>query len=133
MLPEIIRYRIPPERKMAFEAAYTEANKLLHESPHCLGYEMLVSTSDPSLYLLILRWDSESGHLQGFRGSLLFARFLSIVGPFIAYILEMEHYAGCGTPWLRSATNSNLAQQSTAAERNNAETSPRSNTESLHR
>ena len=69
LLPEIIRYRIGAARADAFIEAYRQAGESLTASPHCSGYELLRSKKDPELFLLIIRWDSAEGHLQGFRKS----------------------------------------------------------------
>ena len=69
VIPEIFRYRISLEQAEAFVLAYAEAGQSLQQSPHCKGYELLRSRKDPELFLLIIRWDSPEGHLQGFRQS----------------------------------------------------------------
>lgn len=101
MTPEIIRYKVAPERKLAFEQAYASASEFLRQSEYCLGYELLVCESDPTLYLLTIRWTSPEDHMQGFRGSALFRSFFELVRPFVDDILEMTHY--CATPiaWSR--------------------------------
>ncbi|MEP6940612.1 MAG: antibiotic biosynthesis monooxygenase family protein [Rudaea sp.] len=101
MTPEILRYRIPAERAVAFAQAYASAGALLQRSPHCLGYELLHSDKDPELWLLTIHWDSAAGHLQGFRKSALFAEFLALVRPFIENLLEMEHYTTTDFDWRR--------------------------------
>ena len=90
--PEIIRYRIGAERAAAFIEAYRQAGESLTRSPHCSGYELLRSKKDPELFLLIIRWDSAQGHLQGFRHSPQFREFFTHVKPYVGDILEMEHY-----------------------------------------
>ena len=101
MTPEILRYRIPADRQPAFLAAYAAAGDVLEASPHCFGYELLHSEKDAELYLLTILWDSADGHLQGFRKSAEFARFLELVRPYIADLLEMEHYATTDLRWQR--------------------------------
>jgi hypothetical protein len=39
-----------------------------------------------------IEWDSEEGHLSGFRQSSEFRTFLAAVGPFVSDIEEMRHY-----------------------------------------
>jgi hypothetical protein len=39
-----------------------------------------------------IEWDSEEGHLSGFRQSAAFRTFLEAVGPFVNDIEEMRHY-----------------------------------------
>jgi hypothetical protein len=39
-----------------------------------------------------IEWDSEEGHLSGFRRSSEFRSFFEAVGPFVNDIAEMRHY-----------------------------------------
>lgn len=96
LLPEIIRYRIGADRADAFIEAYRKAGASLTASPHCSGYELLRSKKDPTLFLLIIRWDSAEGHLQGFRKSEQFREFFAHIKPYVGDILEMEHYEATG-------------------------------------
>jgi len=43
-------------------------------------------------YILRIEWDSEEGHLQGFRSSPEFKAFFAAVQPFVKDIDEMRHY-----------------------------------------
>ena len=90
---EIIRYNVPPGREAEFEAAYGDAQRLLAGSPVCRGYELLRCEEEPARYLLRIEWTSTAEHLQGFRRSADFPRFLALVRPFIPAIEEMQHYA----------------------------------------
>ncbi len=101
MTPEIIRYKIAPERKASFEQAYAAAAQVLQHSDYCLGYQLLVSDVDPTLYLLRIDWTSPDDHLKGFRGSALFRAFFEQVKPFVDDILEMTHYRSTPIIWQR--------------------------------
>jgi len=103
MLPEIIRYQIPAEKRVAFEQAYVDAGAILRTSPHCLGYELLQAEKDPANFVLIIRWDSTAGHLEGFRRSAEFRAFVALVGPYMPHMPEMEHYHVTPVTWHRAA------------------------------
>ncbi len=100
--PEIIRYKIPPAQAADFVQAYRQAESLLQASPHCNGYELIQSRKEPENFLLTIWWDSPEGHLQGFRSSELFPKFLQLVRPFVPMIQEMEHYHSAGLNWRRA-------------------------------
>ena len=91
MIVEYIRYEIAEEAP--FLEGYERARQALDASPHCLAYELARCTEAPSSFVLRIEWDSEDGHLQGFRGSPLFRTFLEAGRPFIDSIREMRHYA----------------------------------------
>lgn len=92
MIMEYIRYRIPAERQLDFEGAYVKAAEALDASPHCLAYELARFVEEPERYVLRIDWDSLEGHLQGFRSSAEFRRFLGHVRAFVSNIEEMQHY-----------------------------------------
>lgn len=101
MVNEYIRYRIGADRSDAFLRAYDDAQAPLRASEHCLGYELSRCTEAPECFVLRISWDSEKGHLEGFRGSPHFARFLETVRPFVGNIEEMRHYAPTPVRWSR--------------------------------
>ena len=92
VIPEVLRYRIATDKAEAFVRAYKEAGDALKRSPHCQGFELLRSSKDPELFLMIIRWDSPEGHMKGFRESAEFRDFCALVRPYLGDILEMEHY-----------------------------------------
>jgi quinol monooxygenase YgiN len=92
MIIEYVRYRIPEDRRDAFERAYEEARHSLDASPECLSYELARCTEDPAAYVLRIEWTSRDGHMLRFRKSGEFRTFLAAVQPFVTNIEEMRHY-----------------------------------------
>jgi quinol monooxygenase YgiN len=92
MVVEYIRYSIDNGRAKAFEQAYRDAAAALEASKHCERYEVSRCTEEPSQHVVRIEWDSEEGHLSGFRRSPEFRRFFAAVGPFVHDIEEMRHY-----------------------------------------
>ena len=92
MIIEYIRYRIEGERQKDFEDAYEKAGKSLKASSHCIGYDLSHCVEEPKSYILRIEWDSQDGHLKGFRASPEFQTFLEAVSPFIDSMEEMRHY-----------------------------------------
>lgn len=101
MVVEYIRYRIEADRSDLFVRAYEEAEASLQQSPECLGYELSRCTESPDHFILRIEWTSVEGHLQGFRKSPQFQRFLQAVRPFMKDIEEMRHYAPAPLRWSR--------------------------------
>jgi quinol monooxygenase YgiN len=101
MIVEYIRYKIAKERVEPFLGAYGEAEKSLRASAHCLGFELSRCTEAPEHFILRIEWDSDEGHLQGFRQSAQFPPFLAAVKPFLAEIEEMRHYDLTPLRWSR--------------------------------
>jgi quinol monooxygenase YgiN len=92
MIVEYTRYKIDEARREAFETAYKTAGGALEASSHCLAYELSHCTEDPDHYILRIEWDSEEGHLKGFRTSPEFKSFFASVQPYVKDIKEMRHY-----------------------------------------
>jgi quinol monooxygenase YgiN len=92
MIVEYIRYSIDDPRAEAFEQRYRRAAEALEASEHCERYEVSRCTEDPTQHVVRIEWDSEDGHLSGFRKSPEFRRFFEAVGPFVNDIEEMRHY-----------------------------------------
>ena len=92
MIVEYTRYKIEAARREPFKAAYQEAAESLQASPHCQFYELSHCVEDPDYYVLRIEWDSEEGHLQGFRSSPEFQPFFTAVRPYVTDIQEMRHY-----------------------------------------
>lgn len=102
MIVEYIRYTVEASRAHEFTAAYETAAESLRASPHCLGYELTQCTEARDGYILRILWDSEEGHMKGFRTSPQFQSFFAVVKPFVKDIVEMRHYALTSIQWSRS-------------------------------
>ena len=92
MIVEYIRYSIDSERSEAFEQAYRRASEALDASEHCERYEVSRCSEDATQHVVRIEWDSEAGHMSGFRQSPEFRSFFEAVGPFVHDIEEMRHY-----------------------------------------
>lgn len=96
VIVEYIRYRVPSERRAAFESAYGRAAVPLGAAPQCVEYELTRCTDEPECYVLRIVWTSADDHTTGFRGSPVFQDFLAEIRPYIADIEEMRHYEHTG-------------------------------------
>jgi len=92
MIVEYIRYKVPLAQADRFEQDYAEAARSLDVSVHCLRYELTRCLDEPSSYILRIEWDSEEGHMQGFRHSAEFRSFFAAIKPYVDMIEEMRHY-----------------------------------------
>lgn len=92
MVLEVIRYLIADGKEAEFENDYAQAAKILDASPFCLRYWLARSKREKNRYLLLIEWESEEAHLEGFRKSMDFAEFYRLVKPYYQMLEEMEHY-----------------------------------------
>jgi len=65
----------------------------LHDSPHCLHYELSRCEEEPTAFIVRLHWTSTKEHLESFRGSDHFKAFFAKIRTFVDNIDEMSHYA----------------------------------------
>jgi len=92
VIVEYTRYKIDEKRRTLFERVYEKAGEALSSSSHCLRYELSRCTENPEHYTLRIEWDSEEGHLMGFRTSPEFKVFFALVQPYVKDIEEMRDY-----------------------------------------
>lgn len=92
LIVEYTRYKIDEKQRALFERVYEKAGAVLGSSSHCLRHELSHCTEDPANYILRIEWDSEEGHLKGFRTSPEFKAFFALVQPYVKNIEEMRHY-----------------------------------------
>lgn len=96
---EYIRYTISSDRHEQFVRDYARAGEVLQASPHCLGYELTQGEEEPDNFILRIEWSSTQDHLEGFRKSEDFAKFLGYVRPYYNDIQEMKHYQPSSVRW----------------------------------
>lgn len=93
MTIEYVRYRIPADKHSAFVKDYREAAKQITASEHCLAYDLSQCEEEADRFVLRIQWTSTKAHLEGFRQSEEFQKFLPLVRPYIEFLEEMQHYA----------------------------------------
>ncbi|MGW7195095.1 globin domain-containing protein [Streptomyces chryseus] len=93
MTVEYIRYRVPDDRSVEFEAAYARAAVQLARSPQCVEYELTRCEEEAASYILRIVWTSTRDHLEGFRAGEEFTAFFAEIRPYVEMIEEMRHYA----------------------------------------
>lgn len=89
---EYIRYKIEASRHDRFVEDYRKAAEYLQASRYCLGYELSQGEEEPSNFIVRIEWTSTEDHLQGFRKSEDFPKFLACVRAYYNDIQEMKHY-----------------------------------------
>jgi heme-degrading monooxygenase HmoA len=92
MILEVAVLAISPEHKAQFEAAFTEARKVISASPGFVSHQLHRCIETDGRYLLLVQWLTVEHHMVGFRGSPLFQRWRALLGPFFATAPAVEHY-----------------------------------------
>src|SRR5688500_3895275 len=92
MVLEIARFHIQPGQEEAFVAAYHVAVKALQSSPGCQSVRITRGIESPSLFTLLVEWDSVEAHEQNFRATDRSAVWRGHISPFFAATPAMEHF-----------------------------------------
>lgn len=85
--------RIEPGREPQFEAAFSEARRVVARAKGFRGLQLWRGIEDPTTYRLLIRWDSVEDHMEGFRGSELYERWSELLRPHFAQPPEVTHAA----------------------------------------
>ncbi|MGC8498323.1 MAG: antibiotic biosynthesis monooxygenase family protein [Acidimicrobiales bacterium] len=91
MIIEHALLRVAKSEGDAFAAAVRTAFPIIESAPGCHGAEVRVQHEDPSVYLLIVQWDSVQAH-QAFRASELYERWRAATHPYYAVPPEVTHF-----------------------------------------
>ncbi len=82
-----------PGQEADFEAAFEEAKALIAASPGFGGLTLSRCIERPSVYLLLVQWDSVEAHEVGFRGSPAYQEWRALLHHFYDPPARVEHYA----------------------------------------
>jgi heme-degrading monooxygenase HmoA len=92
MILEAALLSVTPAQSGAFEAAFTEARKLISASPGFISHQLHRCHETAGRYLLLVQWGSVEDHMQGFRQSPAFQQWRALLGPYFAAAPTVEHY-----------------------------------------
>ncbi|MGA2431971.1 MAG: antibiotic biosynthesis monooxygenase family protein [Acidimicrobiales bacterium] len=91
MIVEHALLPVIPGQEDAFEASMREALPLITSAPKCHGAEVRRQVEDPSIYLLLVRWESVEAHGE-FRNSELFTRWKALTHHFYSTPADVTHF-----------------------------------------
>ena len=98
MILEVADIRINAGQQVDFEKVLTLAmNSIFAKAKGFLGHQVCRSIESPERYVLLLSWDTLEDHTVGFRGSVLFAEWRSLVNAYFADAPYVEHFEIIGT------------------------------------
>ncbi len=84
--------RISADAAAEFEASMARALPIIESAPGCHGAEVRRQVEDPSVYLLLVRWESVEAHLA-FRESDLFESWRTITHRWYVEVPQVTHFA----------------------------------------
>ena len=96
MVVEHAELSVEAGREAEFQEVFGKAREVLAEADGFRWTELLRCEERPSVFLLLVGWESVEAHTVGFRESERFARWRALVGPFFAGPPAVEHYHELG-------------------------------------
>jgi quinol monooxygenase YgiN len=91
MVNEIALITIDPANAAAFEAAVAKAAPLFKSAQGCHGMALERGVEDPTLYRLLVQWESVDHHMVVFRNSEAFGQWRALVGSYFVGPVAMSH------------------------------------------
>ena len=91
MVFEIAEIEVKMGEEEAFEAAVARAGPQFGAAKGCLSVELQRTIERPSVYRLVVGWETIENHTVDFRNSQGFQEWRSIAGPFFASPPKVEH------------------------------------------
>jgi heme-degrading monooxygenase HmoA len=91
MIFEIAEIEVKPSEEEAFEAAVAKAEPLFRRARGCHGMELQRTIEKPSLYRLVVKWETVEDHMVHFRGSEDFQEWRKLVGHHFAAAPVVVH------------------------------------------
>ena len=93
MIYELVEAEVKPGAEAEFETAYAQAIALLLKAKGCRSVRMMRGIERPSVFRILVQWDSIEDHTQGFRGSPAHQQLISLTREHYAQPALVQHYA----------------------------------------
>jgi len=92
MVLEVARPDVKPGRESQFETAFEKASAIISQIHGYRGHELQRCIEHPNRYILLARWDTIEDHTVGFRQSLEYQQWKSLLHHFYDPFPMVEHY-----------------------------------------
>ena len=92
MILEAALLQVRPGQSAAFEAAFTEAQRIIASMQGYRSHELQRCIEREGQYLLLVRWDSVAAHEEGFRKSPQYQEWRKLLHHFYDPFPTVLHY-----------------------------------------
>jgi len=82
-----------PGRESDFEVAMAKALPIISSHPACHGAAVHRQVENPSIFVLLVQWDSVEAHMDDFRKSALFEEWRLLTHPFYTEKPAVTHFS----------------------------------------
>ena len=92
MILEIAQLQVRPGQTAEFEAAFSEAQRIIASMPGYLGHELQRWIEQANHYMLLVRWQTIEDHETGFRKSPQYQQWRDLLHHFYDPFPTVLHY-----------------------------------------
>ncbi len=92
LILEAVMLNVIPGRESDFEAAFTQASKIIASVDGYLSHELHRCIEVKGKYLLLVKWDCLESHTVGFRGSTHYQQWKKLLHHFYDPFPIVEHF-----------------------------------------
>ena len=92
MILEIATLDIKTGQNKAFEAAFSEAQKIISSMPGYISHELQKCLEKPNRYVLLVKWATLEDHTEGFRKSAEYQNWRALLHHFYDQFPTVEHF-----------------------------------------
>jgi len=92
MILEVAVLSIRPSMCREFEAAFTQASRIIRSMKGFISLELQRCVETPTQYILLVRWDALEDHTVGFRQSREYQEWKRLLHHFYDPFPKVEHY-----------------------------------------
>jgi heme-degrading monooxygenase HmoA len=93
MILEVAPLSVRPGQTAAFEAAFSEAQRIIASMPGYISHELQRCIEQDHLYILLVRWETLADHETGFRKSPQYQEWKQLLHHFYDPFPTVLHYA----------------------------------------
>jgi len=92
MILEVAILDVIPGQELDFQSSFVEAEKIIAAMPGYVSHELKCCLEKPSRYILLVNWEKLEDHTVGFRGSLQYQEWKSLLHHYYDPFPVVEHY-----------------------------------------
>ena len=92
MILEVAILDVIPGKELRFQSDFEQAQKIISSMPGYIEHQLLRCVEKPSRHILLVRWETQEDHTDGFRGSTQYQEWKRLLHHYYDPFPEVEHY-----------------------------------------
>ncbi|MGC1310109.1 MAG: antibiotic biosynthesis monooxygenase [Phormidesmis sp.] len=92
MILEVAILDVKPEQAQSFETAFTRAQTIIASMEGYVSHDLKRCLENSSRYILLVQWETLEAHTRGFRESVKYQQWKSLLHHYYDPFPTVEHY-----------------------------------------